>query len=162
VAKRTLLVLIFLVAGLAYLRLQRARETARGGPELAEFPLCPGLEVERVRALRVDHLERSFQVKFERDAAGRWFLTDPVSYPAQSSLVRTLLASLEGARGEPAPFLGHARERGQFAPLGLQCRSGRCGAQAVTRASSSISVFSTILRSSALSAGCGGTGSPTS
>jgi len=103
VAKRTLLVLIFLVAGLAYLRLQRARETARGGPELAEFPLCPGLEVERVRALRVDHLERSFQVKFERDAAGRWFLTDPVSYPAQSSLVRTLLASLEGARGEPAP-----------------------------------------------------------
>ena len=101
--KSTLLVLALLVAGLAYLRLQRARETARGGPELAEFALCPGFAVERVRVLRVEHLERSFQIKFERDAAGRWFLTDPVSYPAQSALVRALLASLEGARGEPAP-----------------------------------------------------------
>jgi hypothetical protein len=101
--KRTLLVLVLLVAGLAFLRLQRARETARGGPALGEFPLCPELAAERVRALRVEHLERSFQIKFERDAAGRWFLTDPVHYPAQSALVRTLLATLEGARGEPAP-----------------------------------------------------------
>jgi hypothetical protein len=103
VGKRTLFVLMALVAGLAFLRLQRARETARGGPELGEFPLRPELVAARVRALRVEHLERSFQIKFERDAAGRWFLTDPVSYPAQAALVRTLLTTLEGARGEPAP-----------------------------------------------------------
>ncbi len=101
--KRTLLVLVLLVAGLAFLRLQRARETARGGPALGEFSLCPDFAAERVRALRVEHLERSFQIKFERDAAGRWFLTDPVHYPAQSALVRTLLTSLAGARAEPAP-----------------------------------------------------------
>lgn len=101
--KRTLLVLVVLVAGLAYLRVQRAYETARGGPALGEFALCPELAAERVRAIRVEHLERSFQIKFERDAAGRWFLTDPVHYPAQSALVRALLNTLESARAEPAP-----------------------------------------------------------
>jgi hypothetical protein len=55
-----------------------------------------------VRAIRIDNLERSVQVKLERDAAGRWFLTDPVPYPALAALVRTLLTTLETARGEPA------------------------------------------------------------
>ncbi|NOT29245.1 MAG: DUF4340 domain-containing protein [Planctomycetes bacterium] len=102
-AKGTLLGLVALFALLAFLWLQKEKEVARGGPELAEYPLCPDLSSERVRALRVDHLERGLQLKFERDAAGRWFMTDPLAYPAQSALVRMLLQSLESARGAPAP-----------------------------------------------------------
>jgi hypothetical protein len=102
VRRSTLLLLLLLVAGLSVLWRVRERERSRGGLELPEYPLLPGLAAERVRALRIDHLERSIQVGLERDAAGRWFLTDPVAYPAQDSLVRTLLQTLALAQGEPA------------------------------------------------------------
>jgi hypothetical protein len=101
--KGTLIVLFVLVAGLLALLLAREREIARGGPALDEYPLCPELSAERVRAVRLEHLQRSIQMRFERDAAGRWFLTDPLAYPAQAPLLRTLLKTLEDARGEPAP-----------------------------------------------------------
>jgi hypothetical protein len=101
--KGTLALLFVLVLGLGALWLARARETLRGGPALDEYPLCPALALERVRQLRVEHLERGFQLRFERDAAGRWYLTDPLNYPAQGALVRTLLEMLAQARGEPAP-----------------------------------------------------------
>lgn len=99
---RTLFALAALVTVLFLLWRAKERESARGGPALSQFPLFPGLSPERVRSLRIDHLERSIQVKLERDAAGRWFLTDPVAYPAQDSLVRSLLQTLAGAQGEPA------------------------------------------------------------
>ncbi|HEX6882297.1 MAG TPA: DUF4340 domain-containing protein [Planctomycetota bacterium] len=105
----TLAFLLLLVLALAALWLARARETLEGGPALGEFALLPELAPERVRALRVEHLERSFSMRLERDAAGRWFLTDPLAYPAQTALVRTLLATLAGARGEPAPEVARAQ-----------------------------------------------------
>ncbi|MSR64012.1 MAG: DUF4340 domain-containing protein [Planctomycetes bacterium] len=101
--KGTLLFLLALVGVLAFLWVQKEQETRRGGPALAEYPLCPELAAERVRKLRIEHLERGFEMALERDAAGRWFLTDPLAYPAQNALVRTLLEALESARGEPAP-----------------------------------------------------------
>lgn len=107
--KSTLLVLAVLVLGLGALWRAKQRETARGGPALGEYPLCPDLLSERVSSIRVDNLQRSFQLEFERDQAGRWFLTDPVPYPAQSSLVRALLQGLETARGEPAPEVDPAQ-----------------------------------------------------
>ena len=96
-SKGTLFVLGALVLALGCLWLWKEREIASGGPALEEYPLCPGLALERVRALRIDHLEKGFQIKLERDAAGRWFMTDPVAYPAQVSLVRALLQGLEAA-----------------------------------------------------------------
>jgi hypothetical protein len=107
-SRGTLAFLLLLVAGLVALWLARAKETLQGGPAPGEYALLPGFAAERVREVRVDHLERSFLVRFERDAAGRWFMTDPVSYPAQASLLRALLATLEGARGEPAPEVERA------------------------------------------------------
>src|SRR5688572_21234854 len=107
-SRGTLAFLLVLVAGLVGLWLARAKETLEGGPALGEYALLPGFASERVREVRVDHLERSFLVRFERDAVGRWFMTDPVSYPAQSSLIRALLSSLEGARAEPAPEVERA------------------------------------------------------
>jgi len=103
VSKGTLAFLLALVVVLGFLWRAKQGEIARGGPALGEYPLAPGLSSARVSAVRVEHLERSFQMKLERDAAGRWFLTDPIAYPAQTPLVRTLIAMLEGARGEPAP-----------------------------------------------------------
>jgi len=117
----TLAFLLLLVAGLAALWLARAKETLEGGPALGEFALLPGLAPERVRALRVEHLERSFSMRLERDAAGRWFLTDPLAYPAQTALVRTLLTTLAGARGEPAPEVTRAQVGLEPPKVVLEC-----------------------------------------
>lgn len=117
----TLAFLLLLVAALAALWLARARETLEGGPEIGEFALLPGLAPERVRALRVEHLERSFSMRLERDAAGRWFLTDPLAYPAQAALVRTLLQSLASARGEPAPEVTRAQVGLEPPKVVLEC-----------------------------------------
>jgi len=100
--RRTLIALVALVLVLGWLWVRKEREILEGGPRTEAVALCPGLEVELVRAIRIDHLERSVQVKLERDAQGRWFLTDPVAYPAQHGLVRTLLTTLVAARAEPA------------------------------------------------------------
>ena len=84
----TLLFLVLLVLGLGYLALQKEREAARGGPAVAEFLLRPELALERVKSVRIEHLERGVVLELERDAQGRWFLTDPLEYPAQGALIR--------------------------------------------------------------------------
>lgn len=100
--RRTLLGLFALVAVLGFFWVRKEREILEGGPRTETMALCPGLEIELVRAIRIDHLQRAVQVKLERDAQGRWFLTDPVAYPALSGLVRTLLTTLVTARADPA------------------------------------------------------------
>ena len=97
----TLLFLALLVGVLGWLALERRREQASGGPALGEYPLRPELVLERVRSVRIEHLERGLSIACERDAQGRWYLTDPVEYPAQGALVRTFLTALADARGEP-------------------------------------------------------------
>ena len=97
----TLVFLLLLVGVLGWFTLERRREAARGGPAVEEFALAPGLVAERARAVRIEHLERGLSIKLERDAQGRWYLTDPVEYPAQGGLVRALLRMLVDARGEP-------------------------------------------------------------
>ncbi len=97
--KGTLLVLL-VVAGAAFLLWKKKEEDVQsGGPQLAQYPLFPQLLKDKVRSVRIDNLERSIQVKLERDAFGSWFMTDPLAYPALDPLVRTLLQNLELALG---------------------------------------------------------------
>lgn len=131
--KGTLLGLALLFALLATAWWLKEREDAGRGPELGEYPLCPGLELERVRAIRVDQLERGFQLEFERDAAGRWFLTDPLAYPAQTALVRMLLASLANARGEPAPEVQPAQVGLEPPKVVLECVQLEDGGERILR-----------------------------
>ena len=60
--KGTLFFLLALVGVLSCLWFARQRENAHGGPGLGEFPLLPTLAVERVRRVRIEHLERGFQM----------------------------------------------------------------------------------------------------
>jgi hypothetical protein len=99
----TLVLLLFLVGVLFFLWQKKEREVQRGGPALAQYPLCPDLALERVRSVRIDHLARSVQVELERDAQGAWYVTDPIAYPAFGPLVRMLLTTVAQALGEPAP-----------------------------------------------------------
>ena len=97
----TLVFLVVLSAGLLLLWKEKEKHVESGGPELAQYPLFPRLQKDRVKSVRIDNIERSVQVKLERDGFGSWFLTDPLPYPAVDSLVRGLLQHLELALGIP-------------------------------------------------------------
>jgi hypothetical protein len=97
---RTLVFLALLVATFLALRFARKRETGVRVVSSVQERLCPGLEKERVSRVRIDHLERGFQLRLERDARGTWFLTDPIAYPALDDLMRTQVEIFERALGE--------------------------------------------------------------
>lgn len=88
------------VLGFLYAKRERDRRTGAGLTPVLR-PLLVGFAPGRVSTIRIDNLERAIQVKLERDAQGSWFMTDPVPYPAQDELVRTLLQTLANSLGEP-------------------------------------------------------------
>ena len=67
-----------LLVGVVLLALLVRWQTMREKDDLGaiDLPLFEGVRVERVVALRIDHVERGYQLRLERDARGGWFLTD--------------------------------------------------------------------------------------
>ena len=53
----------------------------------------------RLAGLRIDNLRNGTQVTMERDGAGTWFLTDPVAWPAEPSILNLLFTTLQRSRG---------------------------------------------------------------
>lgn len=78
---------------------ERAEELA---VESASHALLEGLDVEdfaELRGLKIDNLTRKEQLRLERDATGRWFLTDPVAWPAELPVLRLFFETLARDRG---------------------------------------------------------------
>jgi hypothetical protein len=99
---RTLFALLFLVAGLLWL--WRLRDEQRGAPGQAtpeQVPLFRDFVPHQIRKVRIDNLERAVQVTLERDAAGAWFLTEPLAYPGEESVVEALFRTLALSSGDP-------------------------------------------------------------
>lgn len=89
-SKVTTLALLVAVAALAvFVWLQTEREDPDFGR--VEFPLLEGLDPRRIASVRYESLERGTQVGLRRDGGGRWFLTDPIAYPARQEMVTQLL-----------------------------------------------------------------------
>src|SRR5688500_3838004 len=70
-----------------------------------ELALFEDLDPERVRAFQVDHIERAYQLRLERDARGAWYITDPMVYPADLAVVRLLLEIVATNRALAVPKL---------------------------------------------------------
>jgi hypothetical protein len=111
---RTTLALLALLAALAAAVLwQRGREA----DELdLQRRLFEGVEAERVVALRVDHLARGYNLRLERDGEGRWYLTDPLAYPAAPELVQLLLEDVATAVSVRVPAEEQGAEELGFTP----------------------------------------------
>jgi hypothetical protein len=88
-----LLVVVTLLAGAIYW--QTRKEQAEHQVELALFE---GVDLSRVQRIRVDNIERSYNLRLERDGAGVWYITDPITYPANSGVVGALLEDVQRAR----------------------------------------------------------------
>lgn len=91
---RSLMLLLAAVAALAALTLwQLRREDAQQAQ--SNVALLEGFERGRVTALRIDNLERSLQMRIEREPAGRWMIVDPLSFPVEPAVLEALFSALE-------------------------------------------------------------------
>lgn len=89
----TPLLLLAIVVGLgAAIWFQTEREVTE--VPRAEVPLFEGLDLDALTRVRIDNLERNIHLSIDRDAGGRWFLTDPIAYPVREDMFVQLLGVL--------------------------------------------------------------------
>jgi hypothetical protein len=91
-AKKTLLLLV-VVALLGYL-VAREFGTSSATVDLAPQPLLTTFDPSRIARVRVENSKLDLHLTLERDAAGHWFITDPLSVKASDVYVRELFELL--------------------------------------------------------------------
>ena len=89
----TTLILFALVLALgAAIWLQTEREDPEAG--VVRFPLFEDLDTRRLVRARWDNIERSIHITMEREEGGRWFMIDPIAYPARPEFMVQLMEAL--------------------------------------------------------------------
>jgi len=99
---RTTAVLL-VVAVLLGVLVWRQTEREDPGQGVLVVPLLPDYDPSRVVGLRVDNLRRSIHMGLERDSLGRWYLTDPIAYPARREMLLQILEALRNPATRVAP-----------------------------------------------------------
>jgi hypothetical protein len=102
VNKLTPLLLLALVVGLGF---AIWKQTEREDPTANQVhvPLFEDLDAAAITRVRIDNIERSQHLTMERDGGGRWFLTDPIAYPARSEMLINLLDAVARNRAWVIP-----------------------------------------------------------
>jgi hypothetical protein len=95
-------ILLLVVGGLVALALWQRGLDERSQSE-AGAALLPGFDRSRVRAVRVENLERSLTIRIERVHGKEWRIVDPVDFPAELAVVEVLLDALSTQHARPAP-----------------------------------------------------------
>jgi len=101
-SRLTPILLFVVVAGLGYLALRQA-ERERENPLDVMEALYPDVEPERLVGLRVEDIEGSRTFRFENGGGPRWFLVDPIRWPADDERVGELLEVVFRSRAERVP-----------------------------------------------------------
>lgn len=106
---RGIIGLVLVVAVLFAMRSWMSREEAKELDELREVvashALLEGLlpeDMPGLKRVRIDNLERGVQLTIERDSRGSWYLTDPVAWPADVSVLKLFFETLAGNSGTEA------------------------------------------------------------
>ncbi len=97
---RSLVLLFAAVAALVALTFWQLRREDEQGAQV-DAPLLEGFERSRVKAVRIDNLERSLQLRLERTSQGRWMIVDPIEFPVEAAVLEALFSSLETQRLRP-------------------------------------------------------------
>lgn len=67
-----------------------------------EGALIEGFDASRVKAVRLDNVERSLQMRVEQRNEG-WFIVDPLEFPVEEAVLFVVLDALSTQRFKPAP-----------------------------------------------------------
>ncbi|MEM6675954.1 MAG: DUF4340 domain-containing protein [Planctomycetota bacterium] len=98
----TPIVLFVVVALLGYVA-YRQTEHEEANPLDEVEALFPGVEMRRVTAVRLENLRASRHLRFERDSAGRWFITDPMAWPMEPGLAEKFDLIIRRNEAAPVP-----------------------------------------------------------
>ena len=109
-----LLVVVAVLGTFAYL--QTEREAGTISEDGLTEPLFPGVDMGRIAAMRLEDIKGSLHLRFERDRAGRWFLTDPIAWPAEQNLVLEIEQVIERNRVVAVPDALVDQARRSFEP----------------------------------------------
>ncbi len=99
-SRKTILALAVLAAALGFALWRELRGEIRG-KKSEDVRILEGVELSRVRRFHLDHLEREKSFAFDRDADGRWTMTEPLPMPAEQERMQRILALLLERRGTP-------------------------------------------------------------
>ena len=102
-----LLLLAVLVAGLAFVAL-RTRPDSAADAVLEGSHVLADLDGARVARLLVEHEGRAERFVLERDGSGTWLMTEPLAWPAEGAVARTLLTHLSTLPAEELPGVAPA------------------------------------------------------
>ncbi|QDV07477.1 hypothetical protein Poly30_30030 [Planctomycetes bacterium Poly30] len=108
-SRLTPLILAVVVGVLAFLAYrQTERETENQVVEATQ--LFQGVELRRVSAIRLEDIKSTRHMRFERDGGGRWFLTEPVAWPAEPGLMDKIFQIIQrnGASIVPEQLMAEA------------------------------------------------------
>lgn len=101
-SRLTPLILLVVVGALALLAVRQTEREAAGRPP-EPTPLFQGVELRRVSAIRLENIRASRHMRFERDDAGRWFMTDPVAWAAEPGLMDKVFGVIQRNGATPVP-----------------------------------------------------------
>ena len=99
-SRKTIFALVLLAAALGFAAWRELKKEAVER-KAEDLPLLEGVELSRVRRLHLDHLEREKSFAFDRDADGRWTMTEPLPMPADPERLSRILGLLLERRGTP-------------------------------------------------------------
>ena len=98
--KTTLLLLVLLALLAGAMLFQKESEATKA---LVDVRLFGDADASQVETIRIDNIQRSYNLRLERDSQGVWYMTDPIRYPADMGTLRILLEDIAGARGLVVP-----------------------------------------------------------
>lgn len=101
-----LAVIVGLLGYFAYRQTQHEAETA----VVEATPLFPGVELRRVAAIRLENIDSSRHMRFEKDPLGRWQMTEPVAWPTEPGFMDQILGVIQrnGATVVPQQLMEEA------------------------------------------------------
>ena len=101
-SRLTPIILLLLVAGLGYFAYQQ-REREAEDPVDKTRPLFEGVDMRRVKRIRLENIERSYHFEFTRTAGGPWLVTDPIEWPMAPEIAVQVMKVIERSKGTRVP-----------------------------------------------------------
>ncbi|MEL6431594.1 MAG: DUF4340 domain-containing protein [Planctomycetota bacterium] len=98
----TPILLVAVVGLLGWLALRQSEYEAENPLDQIEL-LFPDVDPARLVGLRLENIRDDGHFRFEHDGAGRWYLVDPMRWPADMAQLGEVLEVIQLSKAEPVP-----------------------------------------------------------
>lgn len=111
----TPLLLLIVVGGLGYLALQQSRKEEADAAAVQVERLFGDVETSRISEIRMEFIKGSRHVRMQQEG-GRWFLVDPIAWPAERGVVDKFLGVIQRNGADPVSAQLEEQAASSFEP----------------------------------------------